>query len=116
VIGVRTRDRRTLGGSVVSRPEAVTELGAAARSEKGGARAERLDLPHRLALRPKEAAEALGVSERTLRKWMRDEGLPYFRVDGAVLLPRAELERWMLERTGSQQRTDEIAEQILQDF
>jgi excisionase family DNA binding protein len=70
----------------------------------------------RLALRPKEAAEALGISERTLRKWMRDEGLPYFRVDGAVCLPTAEVEQWMLERTASQPTSDEIAEQILQDL
>ena len=77
---------------------------------------ERIHLPHRLALRPREAAAALGVSQRTLRKWMRDEGLPYFRVDGAVRLPTAELERWMLERTGSERKTDEIAEQILRDL
>ena len=49
----------------------------------------------RLALRPKEAAEALGVSEKTLRKWMRDEGLPYLKPDGAVLIPRQELLEWM---------------------
>ena len=73
-------------------------------------------LSDRLALRPGEAAEALGVSQRTLRKWMRDEGLPYFRVDGAVCLPTAELERWMVERTGSQRTSDEIAEEILQDL
>ena len=77
---------------------------------------EALQLSDRLALRPKEAAEALGVSERTLRKWMRDEGLPYFRVDGAVCLPTAELERWMLERTGSQETSDEITEEILRDL
>jgi len=77
---------------------------------------EALQLANRLALRPKEAAETLGISERTLRKWMRDERLPYFRVDGAVCLPTAELERWMLERTGSQQTSDEIAEEILRDF
>ena len=47
--------------------------------------------PPRLALRPKEAAEALGVGERTLRGWMRDEGLPFARVGGAVLILRKDL-------------------------
>ena len=69
-----------------------------------------------LALRPKEAAAALGVNERTLRKWRRDEGLPYFQLDGAVLIPLAELERWMAERVTSRQTADEIADEILCDL
>jgi excisionase family DNA binding protein len=69
----------------------------------------------RLALRPSEAAHALGVSDRTLRKWMRDEGLPYARVGGAVLIPRAQLEKWMAERVGADNRTDELVSEILDD-
>ena len=70
-------------------------------------------LSDRLALRPEEAATALGVSERTLRKWRREEGLPYFQLDGAVLIPLAPLERWMIERVTSRQTTDQIADEIL---
>lgn len=55
-----------------------------------------VDLAHRLALRPKEAAEALGVSERKLRAMLRD--LPHVRVDGAVLIPVDGLRRWLAER------------------
>ncbi len=39
----------------------------------------------RLALRPKEAAEALGIGERTLRQILPE--LPHVRIGGAVLLP-----------------------------
>ncbi len=70
----------------------------------------------RLALRPGEAARALGVSDRTLRKWMRDEGLPYLRVGGAVLIPRAQLEKWMAERVTGEQQTDALVEEILDGF
>ncbi len=54
-------------------------------------------LTPRIALRPKEAAEALGVSDRILRKWMRDEDLPFLRVAGVVLVPIAGLEEWLVE-------------------
>ena len=63
-----------------------------------------------------EAAQALGVSERTLRKWMRDGGLPYLRRDGIVLIPRAGLEDWLLDQVGSSSDTDELAREILRDL
>jgi excisionase family DNA binding protein len=56
----------------------------------------RLDLAGRLALRPAEAATALGVSERTLRSML--SRLPHFREGGAVLIPVRALERWLEER------------------
>ena len=46
-----------------------------------------------LALRPKEAARALGISERTLRQMLPE--LPHFRVGGVVLLPVEELREWL---------------------
>ena len=72
--------------------------------------------PDRLALRPGEAAEALGISERTLRKWMRDDGLPYMRLDGVVLIPRGELEAWIQSRVGAERRSDDLAAEILDGF
>ena len=75
-----------------------------------------LSLADRLGLRPREAAAALGVSERTLRKWRCDEGLPYFRLDGAVLIPRVDLERWMAERVTSSKTADQIAEEIIREL
>ncbi len=42
-------------------------------------------LSNRLALRPAEAAQALGIGERTLRQILPE--LPHVRVGGVVLLP-----------------------------
>ncbi len=75
-----------------------------------------IDAPRRLALRPSECATSLGVSERTLRRWMREEGLPFFRVERGIFLPVAELEAWMTQRLESQHTTDELAEEILRDL
>ena len=73
-------------------------------------------LDNRLALRPREAAEALGVSPRTLRKWMRDLGLPYSRVEGVVLIPIRGLESWLEERSENERRTDKLAQEVLEGF
>ena len=71
--------------------------------------------PPRLALRPKEAAEALGISERTLRQILPD--LPHVRIGGAVLLPVAQLEAWLRERAGAEgKRAAGIADEILEQF
>ncbi len=86
-------------------------------ARKGGVSAyrEQFRFP-RLALRPAEAAQALGISERTLRKWMKDEGLPYFRVDGAVCIPTHPLHEWILDRTRSQHSIDDTVDEILGSF
>ena len=47
----------------------------------------------RLALRPKEAAEALGVSERTLRQLAPE--LPRVSRGGVVLYPVEALREWL---------------------
>ncbi len=55
----------------------------------------RLDLATRLALRPAEAAQALGIGERTLRQILPE--LPHVRFGGVVLLPVERLLRGRLE-------------------
>lgn len=50
----------------------------------------------RLALRPREAAESLGVCERTLRDL---PDVPRLKLNGGtVLYPVRELERWLADR------------------
>ncbi len=71
------------------------------------------DLGSRLALRPKEAADALGIGDRTLRTWMRNEELPFLKVAGVVLIPREELERWLRERIEREKRAEALAQEIL---
>jgi excisionase family DNA binding protein len=70
-------------------------------------------LADRLALRPPEVAAALGVGERTVRRWMRDDALPFRRLDGVVLIPRRALEQWLEEQIQEERMADELAEQVL---
>ena len=48
-----------------------------------------------LALRPRDAALALGVSERLLLEWRKNHGLPYVRLGETVLHPVAEVREWL---------------------
>ena len=73
-------------------------------------------VPERLALRSAECARALGVDERTLRRWQKDEGLPFARVGSTVLFPVAELRAWLEERVSSERRAETLAEEILNDL
>lgn len=53
----------------------------------------------RLTLRPREAAEVLGVSERTLRELMRSGEIPYAKVSRAVLIPVQGIEDFITRHT-----------------
>lgn len=53
-------------------------------------------LADRLALRPKEAAATLGLSERAFRALL--PSLPHVRAGGAVLIPVEALRRWLDEQ------------------
>ena len=67
-------------------------------------KAESFDLANRLALRPKEAARALGLSERALRTLLPK--LPTVRAGGAVLIPVDTLREWLRTQAGREQ--DEV--------
>ena len=70
------------------------------------------DLTGRLALRPKEAAEALGISERKLREMLPE--LPHVRLDGVVMLPVKALDSWLAERaTAEQGRVAAVVDEVL---
>ena len=61
----------------------------------------RLNLADRLALRPKEVAEALGLSERTVREIMPE--LPKIRVGKALLVPIDCLRDWLRDQAKTEQ-------------
>ena len=62
----------------------------------------------RLALRPKEAASALGVSERTLRQMLPE--LPHVRMGSRVVIPVRLLEEWL--RTHAQTEENRVGSEV----
>ncbi len=72
-------------------------------------------LTDRLALRPGEAARALGVSERTLRSML--PALPHFREGNVVLIPVDGLRDWLRERCKAEDSNPKnIADQIVRSL
>lgn len=70
------------------------------------------DLGSRLALTIPEAAAALGVSERHLRRVLPE--LPHVHLGQRVVLPIDALRRWLEQRAQEERyRVDEVAEEIM---
>jgi len=65
---------------------------------------EAIDTTTKLALRPKEAAKAIGISERKLWSITADQtsGIPHTRFGKCVVYPVAALDRWLDKRATSQ--------------
>lgn len=61
----------------------------------------------RLALRPREAARALGISERTLWSLTQDArtGIPHMRVGRCVVYPVDGLQKWLAEQAGGAEQS-----------
>ncbi len=73
----------------------------------------RPQLSDRLALRPKEAAEALGISERTLRQLLPE--LPTVRRGNIVLVPVAGLQEWLRDESEAEKgRAEKAVTEILE--
>lgn len=66
-----------------------------------------------LALSPKEAAKALGVSERHLRNLLPE--LPHVHLGNRVVIPIEALRRWLEEQTRIEHsRIDKVVDEVLQ--
>ena len=50
---------------------------------------------HNLSLRPREAAKALGVSERLLWEWTHHGDIPHVRIGRTILYPVDSLRDWL---------------------
>ena len=59
-----------------------------------------------LALRPREAAAALGVSERTLWTWTREGTIPHVRRGKTVLYPVDVLRDWLAAQAAAKANTE----------
>ena len=57
-----------------------------------------------LAMRPREAAAALGISERLLWEWSNRGEIPHVRLGRAVVYPIEELQRYLSDRAGKPAR------------
>ena len=67
-----------------------------------------LRLSNRLALSIREAAAAVGVSERTLRQMLPE--LPHVRLGSRVVIPVALLEEWL--RTQSEAEENRVGSEV----
>jgi hypothetical protein len=47
---------------------------------------------------------------------MRDDGLPFMRLDGVVLIPRSELGEWMSAHIDDEHRADSLVAEILDEL
>lgn len=60
------------------------------------------DAPHcstaKLALRARDAAKALSISERLLATLVAEKRIPHARINSAVIFPVADLQRWLSEQ------------------
>ena len=84
-------------------------------TEKDSQREEVFWLANRIALRPKEAAMALGISERTLRQILPE--LPHFHAGRRVLVPVEGLRRWIEDRaTAETEHASTLADEIIDSF
>jgi predicted DNA-binding transcriptional regulator AlpA len=54
-----------------------------------------------LAMRPRETAKALGISERLLWDWTNRGEVPHIRVGKAILYPVDVLRRWLDEQAAA---------------
>ena len=65
-----------------------------------------------LAMRPREAAAALGISERLLWAWTHSGEIPHVRIGKAILYPVDVLRRWLDEHAakmkGASRNTDVV--------
>jgi len=77
---------------------------AASSRANGSPETKRADGPPVLALRPKEAARALGIGERLLWEKTNQGLIPHLRIGSAVVYPVADLAHWLSEEAAKEKR------------
>lgn len=59
-----------------------------------------------LSLRPRDAAQALGIGERTLWQMTKDGAVPHVRLGKLVVYPVSLLQRWLEEQAAEPTKGD----------
>ena len=76
----------------------MTKSKDAMRTNTTSITAEVTDETPRLALRPREAAKALGIGERLLWSLTNQGQIPHLRLGRAIVYPVSALEKWLVQR------------------
>jgi excisionase family DNA binding protein len=61
-----------------------------------------------VSLRPREAAKAIGISERLLAQWTKARIVPHLRIGRTVLYPLDSLRSWLAQQIEAQQKGGSI--------
>ena len=71
------------------------------REVRNDVRSKKVETVEPLALAPRDAARAIGVSERTLWTYTRTHGVPHVRLGRRILYPVRELTEWLASRAAA---------------
>lgn len=62
----------------------------------------------KLALRPREVCELLGVSPRTLWAWTKEGRIPHVRIGRTLRYPVEELRSWLRQQTNYESNSEGV--------
>lgn len=63
-----------------------------------------------------QLAKYTSLSVPTIRRYMRSEGLPHFRINRRILIDIGEFDRWMEERRQKQAREEKAMDRLITDI
>ena len=61
----------------------------------------------------KELTQYCGLSERTLRTYLKNEALPFYSVGRKILIRRMEFDNWMTKYRGNEDRVTKLVDELL---
>jgi len=67
-------------------------------------------------LKVKSAATYCSISERTLRTWLKDDGLKHVRVRGTILIKIEWLDTFLEGFLADYKQVDQIVNEVCRDF
>ncbi len=99
----------------MTEPNRSKEASGATQAGSTANREQLPELSQRIGLSVSEAADAVGVSERHLRKLLPE--IPHMHIGGRVVIPVKEFEAWLGEQVKAESvEPDRIVDEILDKF